>query len=132
MSLWSSQQRPIGLVFAHNPTGVFGGKIFVGFVSISRTGRLSFGSLYTRNPLSATRKGELIPPPIRLLLTRLGRSVLYGSTRLMLSFWVAKSARNLIFCIPLLGISSALDKSHCGRGLANVKEICMVIVRRRR
>lgn len=131
MSLWSSQQRPIGLLFAHSPTGVFGGGIFVGFVSISRTGRLPFGSLYIRNPLSATKKGELfIPPPIRLLLTRLGRSV-YRSTGMMLSFRVAKSARNSLFCIPLLGISSALDNSHCGRGLANVKEIGIVIARRR-
>lgn len=44
VSLWSSQQRPISLVFAHNPTGVFGGGIFAGFGSISRTGRWSFGS----------------------------------------------------------------------------------------
>lgn len=85
MSLWSSQQRPIRLVFAHNPSGVFGGGIFGGAVSISRTGRLSFGSLYNRNSLSATRKGEIIPLSIRLLLTGLERSA-FGSIRLMLPF----------------------------------------------
>lgn len=85
MSLLSSQHRPIRLVFAHNPIGVSGGEIFAGFVSISRTGRLSAGSLYTRNSLSVTRKGGFIPPPIRLLLAGLWGSA-YGSTRLMLSF----------------------------------------------